>query len=58
MPKASVNEDDCAARGEHQVGGSGEVAAMETIAITHGMQGSAHDHFGTSVFTVDPPHKL
>ncbi len=49
VPKAAVNENDFTARTKDEIGFSGEVAAVEAIAIAEGVDKTADDEFGLCV---------
>lgn len=57
MPKASMNEDDLAPRGEDEVGRSRQVAAMQTEAIAERMGQTADAHFRFRVLAANACHE-
>ena len=56
VPEASVDEHGDSARGEHQVGLAGQVAAVEPEAQPPGVQVSADRHFGLGVLATHTRH--
>lgn len=58
MPKAPAHIDDLAPTGHDDVRASGEVSAMESVAIAHTKEKTPHDHLRGSVFRPNPGHHL
>ena len=56
MPKATVHEDHLVPSRKNNVGCSGQIADMQSIAIAHRMQHLAHDEFRLCVATSNTRH--
>jgi hypothetical protein len=56
MPKASVNEDDLAARREDQIRPTRQIFLMQNIAVAQTMYGPADNHFRFCVLSGDSRH--
>lgn len=56
MPETAVDEDRLLAAGEHQIGPSGELGAVQAVAIAHAMDQPPHGHFGARPLALDPGH--
>ncbi len=57
MPKASMNKDDLAPRGEDEVGRAGEVASVQTEAIAERVGQAADAHFRFRVLAANARHE-
>lgn len=58
MPKASVNKNDLAPARENDVRGTGEITAVEAVAIAHAVDQSPHEELGFGVRCPDSTHAL
>lgn len=56
MPEAAVHEHDLATRREYKVRSSGQVFAVQAVAIAKSMEQSAHLHFGLHALGFDLRH--
>ncbi len=56
VPKAAVNEDNLATTRQHDVRFAGEILFVKAEPVTHCMEQSAHDDFGSSVLVLDGLH--
>lgn len=56
VPEAAVDENRLAAAGENDIRPSGQVLAMEAIAVAHGVETAADNHLRLGVATLDRLH--
>jgi len=56
MPETTVDENDLLSSYEHQIGRSGQIAAMQPIPEAHPVHQSSHDHLGFRVLSPDTGH--
>ena len=56
VPEAAVDEDRLVPASEHDIRPSGEVFAMEAIAVAHGVETAADDHFRLGIAAFDGLH--
>ena len=56
MPEAAVDENRLAPASEHDIRPSGQVLAMEAIAISHGVEATPDDHLRLCVTALDRLH--
>jgi hypothetical protein len=56
MPEAAVNKNDGPIFAENKVGGTGKSLYMQTVPEAAGMQKSANQHLGNSIFSPNPRH--
>ena len=53
VPEASVDKDDCLVLAQYYVGGAGQPAHVDSVAVTARVQVTAHEHFGLGVSALD-----
>lgn len=51
-----MHEENSVPRTEDEIGGSGQVASVESIAVAHRMDEAPHGQLGTGVLAPDPSH--
>ena len=56
MPEAAVYKDDGPVLAQDNVGGAGEPAHVDPVAVATRVQVTAHEHFGPGVFALDACH--
>lgn len=56
VPETAVDEDLLLGAGEHQVGPSGEFAAMQLVAVAHRLDQPPHGNLGARLLTLNPGH--
>ena len=56
VPEAAVYKDDGPVLAQDNVGGAGEPAHVDPVAIATRVQVTAHEHFGLGVFALDACH--
>jgi hypothetical protein len=57
MPKAPVNEDNGVAARKNEIRRAGQVAPVESKAVTHLVSGAAHGKFGKRIPTSNSTHQ-
>ena len=58
VPETAVDEDDGAVFAQHYVGCAGELAYVDSVAVTARVQVTAHEHLGLGVLALDARHAL
>ena len=53
VPEAAVYKDDGPVLAQDDVGGAGEPAHVDSVAVTARVQVTAHEHLGLGVFALD-----
>lgn len=56
MPETAVDEDHLAPPGKDQVGGAGQIAAMQTEAIAESVDEATNDYLGARVLPSNARH--
>ena len=56
VPEAAVYKDDGPVLAQDNVGGAGEPAHVDPVAVATRVQVTAHEHFGLGVFALDACH--
>ena len=56
VPEAAVDKDDGLVLAQDDVGGAGEPAHVDSVAVTARVQVTAHEHLGLGVFALDACH--
>lgn len=58
VPKTSVNQYDLLVTGEHQVGSTWQVTAMQAETVSEPMANTSYHHFRPGILATDTGHDV